>query len=231
MKMIIIFGVIHSLLHWLLFKHRGFSSSCRDPAALLIFFGILEGSPWGSAQTVLKRFLPSLSVACHTKRRGKTNGEGWEKSNVSGVSEVCDSFGFLGWVFKFSRLLTAKWDLSKRCVCMIFHDEQFVSGGIFCVCVLVMVCIWLIIYPLSSSHTLCHRLIPGIDRLDPRTLSGRDQPLSTVVLPHPDSQRPQHPAGSSNESMMRPGFMVSSSVVVWSSTTWSSILVNLFLVR
>lgn len=132
---------------------------------------------------------------------------------MSGVSEVCDSFGVLGWVFKFSRLLTAKWDLSKGCVCMIFHDEKFVSSGIFCVCVFVMVFILLIIYPLSSSHTLCHRLIPGIDRVDPRTLSGRDQPLSTVVLPHPDSRRPQHPAGSSSESMMRPDFMVSSSVV------------------
>lgn len=96
---------------------------------------------------------------------------------------------------------------------MIFHDAQFVSGGTFYVCVLAMVFILLIIYPLSSSHTLCHRLIPGMDRLDPRTLSGRDQSLSTVFLPHPDSQRPQHPAGSYSESMMRPDFMVSSSIV------------------
>ncbi len=71
-------------------------------------------------------------------------------------------------------------------VCAWFFTMNSLCQVEYFVCVsLVMVCIWLIIYPLSSSHTLCHGLIPGIDRLDPRTLSGRDQPLSTVVLPHP----------------------------------------------
>lgn len=123
----------------------------QDPYCFTHFLSNLEGSPWDSAQTFLKHPLPSLFVACHTKRQGKTVRKGWEKSNVSGVSEVCDSFGALGWVFKCYRLLTAKWNLSKGCVHVVvffffffrmhslYQVESFVAHSCMCVCVILLI--------------------------------------------------------------------------------------------
>lgn len=74
----------------------------------------------------------------------------------------------------------------------------------------VCVCVCYFINYLSIilvTHTLSHRLIPGIDKLDPGTLFIRDQSLFTVVLPYPDSWRPQLLAGSSSESKVIPVFM------------------------